>query len=259
MGMEKIKKSERIQTLASVLVWLGVWQLAAMAIGQVLFLPSPLQVLGALWGLVWSGLFWGSVWASFVRIGIGFFAGMALGIVLGCAAAANRFAELLLRPMLLIIKATPVASFTILALVWLPSRNLSVLITLLMVMPVVYSGTLGGIRAADKNLLEMAQVYHIGAWRRVRAIYLPALWPALFTACDVALGLAWKSGVAAEVIGQARYSIGGQMYLSKINVLVPELFAWTLTVITVSWVFSRGVMFLLQQLHKLAGRGWVRG
>ena len=133
--------------------------------------------------------------------------------------------------MLQLVKATPVASFIILALVWVRGSSLSVLISFLMVLPVLYGAVRTGIRAADPQLLEMAKVFRLPLGRRLRAVWLPAVLPAFRQGCSVALGICWKSGVAAEVIGLPNGSIGDALYRAKITLSTGELFAWTFVII----------------------------
>ena len=152
---------------------------------------------------------------SAVRIIGGFFIAMALGVVLGWVSSRFWVVETLLRPVTAVIKATPVASFIILVLLWFSSRNLSVIISVLMVFPVIYTNTLEGIQSADPKLLEMAKVFRMSAPRRLLYIYLPAVIPFFVSACSVSLGLCWKSGIAAEVIGIPDGSIGELLYNAK--------------------------------------------
>lgn len=245
--VKAFKNNKTLQTAAAALLWVAVWQLASMLVNQVLFLPSPVQVLRALWAMLPQGGFWLAVWGSLWRIALGFLLGLAAGCALAGLAAAHSFAEILIRPLMLLVRSTPVASFIILALVWINSRGLSTFISFLMVLPVIYNATLAGIRGADKKLLEMAAVFGVGRLRRLRAITLPALMPALLNACELALGMSWKSGVAAEVIGLPGGTIGERLYQAKIFLQTPELFAWTAVIIALSAVFGKLVIALLRR------------
>ena len=230
----------------AVLVWLALWQLGAMAIDQQIILVSPLRVLSRLWELIPTPDFWGSLAYSLVRITAGFLLGVAAGTVLAALSARFRRVEELLAPALLAIKSIPVASFIILALILFSSRNLAVLISFLIVLPVLYTNILGGIWAADAQLLEMARVFRIPAARRIRYVYLPQVLPYFRSACGSALGLCWKSGIAAEVIGMPDGSIGEQLQQAKIYLNTPDLFAWTLVIVLVSLVFEKVFLALLK-------------
>lgn len=230
----------------AVLVWLLIWQLGAMAMDQQILLVSPIAVLIRLGTLAVEPSFWKAVGFSLLRITGGFFLGAAVGTVLAALSARLRRVEELLAPLLLAVKSIPVASFIILSLILFSSRNLSVLISFLMVLPVLYEGVLGGIRAMDKQMLEMAQVFQIPTPRRVRYVYLPQVLPYFRAACASALGLCWKSGIAAEVIGMPTGSIGERLQQAKIYLDTPDLFAWTLVIVLVSLAFERLFLALLQ-------------
>ena len=137
--------------------------------------------------------------------------------------------------------------FIILALVWVSGRSLSILISFLMVLPVLYSAVRTGIESADVQLLEMAQVFRLPLARRVKAIWLPAILPAFRQGCSVALGICWKSGVAAEVIGLPDGSIGDALYRAKITLSTGELFAWTFVIILLSAGFEKLFLALLDK------------
>ena len=236
--MDKTKK-RRIQILAASVFWLGVWQAAAVAIGQEVFLVSPVQAIGTLVELLPQAEFWQRIGFSAGRILLGFGLGVVCSAALAVAAEICPAAEVLIAPVLQLVKATPVASFIILALVWVRGSSLSVLISFLMVLPVLYGAVRTGIRAADPQLLEMAKVFRLPLGRRLRAVWLPAVLPAFRQGCSVALGICWKSGVAAEVIGLPNGSIGDALYRAKIALSTGELFAWTFVIILLSAAFEK--------------------
>ena len=255
---EKTTKTEREKTrmkqkikrrygAAAVVFWLAVWQFAAVAIGQEVFLVSPLQAAGTLVQLLPQPDFWQRVGFSAGHILLGFLLGAVCSVV--CSVAAERWVwvDALLSPVMQLVKATPVASFIILALVWVSGKSLSILISFLMVLPVLYGAVRTGIESADPQLLEMARVFRLPLARRVKAIWLPAVLPAFRQGCSVALGICWKSGVAAEVIGLPDGSIGDALYRAKITLSTGELFAWTFVIILLSAAFEKLFLALLDK------------
>jgi NitT/TauT family transport system permease protein len=149
-----------------------------------------------------------------------------------------------------LIKAMPVASFIILALLWINSSNLSVLISFLMVIPIIYSNVKLGLKSADEKLLQMAKVYQISRRKKIIAIYIPAVTPYFIAAVSVGLGFCWKAGIAAEVIGNPVGSIGNRLYEAKLYLMTEELFAWTTVIIIISILFENVVMSLLRRLQQ---------
>lgn len=240
------------------LFWLILWQLASMAVGNAILLVGPAEVIQALLSQIFTVDFWLTVASSFGRILFGFLAAFFLGLALGAAAWRFPFAGELLEPFMGSIRSVPVASFVILALIWIGSGYLAVFIAFLVVLPIIYVNTAAGLSSADCRLLEMAQVFRVPALKRIRFIYLPALAPYLKSGCRTALGMSWKSGIAAEVIGLPSHSIGEQLYYSKLYLDTAGLFAWTLVIILVSALFERGFLLLLGRLDPTA-RALLKG
>ena len=193
--------------------------------------------------LSFTGNFWQSVGFSFVRIVTGFLLAMFLGIFLAVLAYWSKTVEILIAPVIAVVKSTPVASFIILCLIWIPSRNLSVFISFLMVLPVIYTNILEGIQQTDSKILEMAKVFQVNPGRKIRYIYVSQVLPYFLSACRLSLGMCWKAGVAAEVIGVPSGSIGEKLYNAKIYLNTPDLFAWTIVIIVISFVFEICVAF----------------
>ena len=247
---------EKKNGLWAAAVWLLLWQGASMALGQPLLLPSPLRVLGCLWGLVRTAGYWSALALSSGRILGGFLAASALAA--GLAALSARFVPVrqLLRPAVAAVKAVPVASFIILVYLWLPGRWLTGFISALMVFPPVYLNLLEGFARRDRQLFEMARVFRVPWGRRFCQLDLPQLLPYLRSAVSLGLGLCWKAGVAAEVIGVVRGSLGERLYESKIYFEMPELFAWTVSIVLLSALFEKLAMAGLDRLARKVGGPW---
>ena len=137
------------------------------------------------------------------------------------------------------MRATPVASFIILVLLWVANGRVPVVISALVVLPVIWESTAAGLRSVDQNLLEFARAYRLTRWDTWRRIVIPSMLPQLAAAVCTAIGLAWKSGVAAEVLCLPKAAVGTQVYFSKLYLDTPALFAWTLVVVALSLTVER--------------------
>ena len=107
-----------MRVLAAVLA-LAVWQLAAVAVNNRLLLVGPVEVAARLGQLVLQRDFWQTVWFTFTRVTGGFLLGFLLALVLAAVSARFPLVHTLLRPYLLAVKTVPVASFIVIALLWL--------------------------------------------------------------------------------------------------------------------------------------------
>ena len=240
-----MQNNKTLSKIGSIVLALALWQFAAGLLAQNLLLPTPVKVIKKLFDLVLMPDFWGTVWFSFWRIAGGFLLAMVMGILLAVVSYRFSLVETLLWPYVTLTKAVPVASFIIISLVWLSSKELSIFISFLMVFPVIYFNILQGMKATDIKKLQMAQLFGVPWSKRLLYIYIPQIKPFLLSACSVSLGMAWKSGIAAEVIGIPDGSIGEMLYEAKVYLSTSELFAWTIVILLVSILFEKVFLKLL--------------
>lgn len=249
MGNQLQKKIPRV--VIPLAFWLGVWQLAAFFVGQELLLPGPVGVLTQLMSLAGTAQFWQTVAMSLLRIFGGFLGGAVLGAVLAGLTSASHWLDILLSPVIRVMRAIPVASFILLLQLWLWKGQVPGICAGLMVLPVVWQNVSRGVRETDPLLLEAARAYRFGGWKTLRLIYVPSVMPYFASACATGLGLAWKAGVAAEVLCRPEFAIGEEIFSSKFYYETPTLFAWTAVVILLSFVLEN----LLGQVFRWMERG----
>ena len=239
---------------AAVAAALAAWELAALLLRQRFLLASPIDVAVRLVTLVCEPGFFRSVLFTLSRIAGGFFLALVLGVLLGTLAGRFPVAEILLRPYMVTVKSVPVASFIVIALVWLSAARLSVFISFLMVLPVIYNAVLTGVRGLDPKLSQMAALFRVRPGQRLLYVILPQVMPGLLSAVSVSLGFAWKAGVAAEVIGIPGGSIGEKLYYAKIYLNSTDLLAWTVVIVVLSVGMEKLVTLALSALWRKAVR-----
>lgn len=242
----------------AVLCWLLVWQIAAWWVDAPILLVSPWTALRRLGELAVQAAFWQSIAFTVGRILLGFALSALSAIALAALSYRFRRVRELMSPLVAAVKAIPVASFVILVLLWVPSRNLSVVISVLIGFPMIYSNVLMGLDSTDPKLIEMARLFRIPFGRQLRAIYLYSVLPFLQSGLAVAIGLCWKSGVAAEVIGIPNGSIGEKLYKAKVYLETPDLFCWTLVIVLLSILCEKAVAGLMKWLVGKAATAWKR-
>lgn len=107
-----------------------------------------------------------------LRVLSGVLSAAALGVLLAAACTRWKIVDAAVAPLLTVIKSTPVASFTILVLLWLRRELAPALIAGLIVLPVVWANVAAGIRGIDPKLLELAEVCRLGRWRTLQRVAL---------------------------------------------------------------------------------------
>ncbi|MBR4256131.1 MAG: ABC transporter permease subunit [Clostridia bacterium] len=231
-----------LRSALALVFWVGVWWIISLIVNKQVLIPSPPAVAVRLIELIKTSDFHISVLMSVLRITAGFAAAVLLGIISGVLCAKFKTVDTLLSPLYNVIKATPVASFIILALVWINKELIPVFISALMVLPVIHGNVKQGIIETDKQLLEVAKIFGFGRRKTLKTVYLPSVLPYLTAGMKTCLGLAWKAGVASEVLCFAAYSIGNKLYQSKVYLETADMFAWTVTVILISVIIEKLLM-----------------
>lgn len=246
--MKQVVKKKHLQNITIAAVWLVLWYGLDRLISNEILFVGPMQTAAALARLMRTSEFYISILSTLARIALGFMFGAAAGIAMAIVGYRFPAVSAFISPFVMVLKSTPVASFVILLLIWAGNRNLSLIICFLVVFPIMYLNTQSGFMAVDEKMTEMAQVYGMPWKSRIRGIYIPALRPSILSAMSLSLGMSWKSGVAAEVIGQPLHTIGNALYRSKIFFETADLFAWTIVIIALSWIFEKLVRKLLQRV-----------
>lgn len=229
-----MKDKEKWLRLGGIVFWLAVWELAAHLIGREVLLPSVESTVFALVRRLGDGRFYAAAGMSILRISIGIAGGIAFGGLTGALAYASAPARAVFSPLMRTVRATPVASVIILMLVWLRDGIVPAFAAGIMTAPVLYASVYEGLLGTDAKMLEMARLYRIGLFDRVRCLFIPCLRPSLTAAVTNCIGLGWKAGIAAEVIARPLRALGSEICDAKSMLETADLFAVTVFVVLVS-------------------------
>ncbi len=232
-----IKKT--IISIAVLIFWLLVWYAAAKVTNLNVLLPTPSETFKKLLELMQTGEYWLYTARSLLRVFTGLISAIAAGAIFGAICAKFRPLDALLSPLVTVLKCTPVSSFIIIALVWLGRDILPSVISFIMVFPVVYGNIKTGISEIDPKHLSLAKVFMLSPVLVLTKIIIPSVMPYFVSAIQTSLGLAWKAGIAAEVLcARPNDSIGGELNQSRIFLETSEMFAWTITIIILSIIIE---------------------
>ena len=233
--------------LFSILFWVGLWWLIAALFQKPLLLPTPIGMLKALVRLAKTGEFYLTLLLSLSRILLGIVAALLFGALLALLTVKSSFCHHLFSPLLNLFKATPVASVIFLLLLWVGRDWVPALIAFMMALPIVWGNVREGLLSTDRQLLEMAQIFRVPTSRVLLQIRIPSLKSYFLAAARSSIALAWKAGIAAEVLATPARSIGGAIYEGKQFLLTDELFAWTFIVVLLSILIEWVALQLLKK------------
>lgn len=254
--------TERMKAVAAVgavaAFWLAAWMLVAALVAQPLILPGPGAVVAALLRLVCDG----GTWAILAGSGARILGGLALasvcgGVLAGVSSRSRAFARLV-APALSFVKATPVACVVVLLLIWLGSARVSIAAVFLMALPGVYFSLAEGLAQVNGSLEEMFRLHGVRGWRLFCAHTWREVLPFVLSCARAVIGMGWKAGVAAELIGMAVGTVGERIYQAKLLIETADLLAWTVLVVAASWACERALVWLLQVSGPVAWQAAVR-
>lgn len=230
-----------------IVFWLFIWEMAALMINRDVYLPTPFSTMKALYYILFNKQSYITILYSTYRTIFGFLLSCFFGVILGYFCGINNFVYDLFKPFISIIRTIPIMSIIIIALFWFRGSNVPVFVTFLMCFPIIWTSTVSGIHNTDKGLLEMCKIYNIKNSRILKSIYSYSSLPYLKSGMLSSLGISWKVTSAAEVLSLPKYAIGSQLYDSKVYLDIPSLFAWTIIIIVLSFLFENILSMLFNK------------
>ena len=253
-AVDKPSGARRLARKAGIIAfWLAVWQLLDVIIDNRLVLAGPIRVAQALVEQLGQSDFWVICGASFGRIALGFLLSFVVGFLLALMSCRHRLFRDFVDPIISLLRTIPVASFIILLLIWVGNQALTVFLAFFIVLPLIYTNMVTGFESVDRQMLEMARVYGLSRWRTFLYIYRPAFMPFLMSSTKISLGMTWKSGIMAEVLATPKPSIGKEMATARTFLDTPDLLAWTVVVMVLSFLFEKAFMELLKRANRPLG------
>ncbi len=247
------KRRNALIVSLSILALIVAWEIAARAVDSAFILPGPIAVLSDAFALAQTQNFGLHVAATARRGLVSFALTLGLGLALGIPAGASRSFDAALRPWMAVIKASPVVSFILLALLWLGSSTVPIAVAALMALPVMTEAVSRGVTSADPRLLEMARVYRLSRRKTLLHVRLPSAVPYIVSGASGSLGLVWKVAIAGEILGSPRFGIGSAMQQAKVHLETARVFALTVVGILLCVATEAAFALALRALSRLRG------
>jgi len=257
-------KKKGFRKLIILLLWILLWEIAALIVHNEIYFAGPVKTLRELAGMIREGRFWRSVGASLLRIYLGLLIAFVSAWISATLAWRVPIVEEILSPFISFLRSVPVAAVVVILLIWFGAPHLVLYISFMVIYPNLYGNILSGYRHTDPQLIEMADLFRVSAWQKFRFLYRPSYLPYLATAMPFCIGMGYKSGVAAEVIGLPDPSIGERIYSAKIYLNTAGVFAWIVVILLLNLPAEKLVSVLLKKagvpkLRKKAAGSEQRG
>ncbi len=243
--------------LLGLIILLGVWKIVSLVFASEIILPSPEETLVKTVRLFVQSAFWKFLGLTLLRGIAGFIISCAAGTVVGISAGTWPKLHDIIRPFLSTIKATPVMSIILIALIWFTTGTVPIFSAFLMTFPIITGNIIQGIQEVDRDLLRMARVFNVPGRKVLMQLKVPSVFPFFLSGAGTALGITWKVVIAAEVLAQPLHALGTGLYEAKVRLETAEVFAWTIVAIGLSaWTEAlfHSLFGRLRRRHKSRGR-----
>ena len=227
-----------VRRILTAVLWIAVWEGIYLLINRDVYFPSPQSVVLSLTGLVTEKSTWLVIGWSAYRTLLALIFAVVFGVVLGMVCGLNRAMYDIINPLVVVLKSTPVVSVIIIAIIWFHATDVPIFSGFLMCFPIVFTGSVAGIRNTDPKLVEMCSFYRVRRFDMLKSLYFRSSVTYINSAVVSAVGICWKAVAAAEVLSMPRNSIGANLYFAKTALDPALLFAWTFIIILLSYCFE---------------------
>lgn len=228
-----------VLTCLSILLIPVAWQLLSWQMAQPQLIPSFPDLIRALFRLVYSPGFLVSIGTTCLRACVGLLLSLAAASITAFLLNRSEAIRFLFMPWLSLLRSVPVISFILLALIFLNPEMIPLLIAFLTMYPLLTENLLKGLMNRRDSWKMLARQFHLNAWNRLFQINYPQLRPYLFSGLASAVGFGWRAIIMGEVLSQCVDGIGKRMKEAQVFIDVPELIAWTLVAIVLSWLTDK--------------------
>ncbi|MCH7539917.1 MAG: ABC transporter permease [Proteobacteria bacterium] len=226
-------RSSFLIQLASIVLLVALWQVAAAAMDDSRLLPGPVAVLDVLVRDIGDGELPYHVGVTLARVAASFVLAMTIGIAIGIAMGRAKTLDRFFDSWLILFLNIPALVTIILAYVWFGLVEAAAIgAVAINKIPTVVVTVREGTRALERDYMEMAEVFRVGQWRQLQQVVLPQLYPFLMAAARSGLALIWKIVLVVELLGRSN-GVGFQLYLFFQLFDVASILAYTIAFVAV--------------------------
>lgn len=204
--MRRALQSSLVRQIVGGTLLLGVWEFLSR-IGWIdpFYLPAPSAIAVTLYQVFADGSIWPHLTATLSAALVGLTFGLALGAVLGFAAALIRPLADLLEPVMILLNAIPRVILAPLFIIWFGiGLGSKIAVSLVLVTVLIFFAVYSGIREVDVRLVERIRTLGGGRTTLLREVYVPSVTSWILGNLKVAVGFAFTGAVVGEFVASAR-------------------------------------------------------
>ena len=236
-----------ISGLLFFIIFILIWQIAAVIVNLPILLPYPMDVLESLKNIVLTGSLVKESVITLSRAFTGILISIIIGLPIGMAMGMSRILNKAFSPLLIILQATPVISWVLLTIIWFDHSFIPLFVIVVATIPIIILNTSEGIMKTDVKLLEMANFYKVSLYKRIKDIYIPSIIGYLIASLKLVIGFVFKVAVMAEVLSHIEGGIGDKLSWAQVNINTSDIIAWTIIIIILTYICEKLISELFQK------------
>ena len=229
--MNKIVYGRKLNILYSalaVLVMWGAWLIAYYTVRNDYVIPAFSDTMAAIGKNFADGEFWRAFGNTLLRTFYSWLVAFAASLLcLSLGALSDKFRRFI-APFISVLCTVPTMAITLMLLIWTSPKIAPTFVAFLMIFPLSYTQLTAAFGGIDGKLVEMADVYRVGRWDKLRKIYIPLMLPDIFAQTGANISLTLKVMISAEVLAGTFGSVGGLMYTASMYSRMDQMFALTI-------------------------------
>jgi len=209
-------------------------------------LPSPLSTFGEAVRLISDGTFLFHMLQSLRRVFVGAAVAMIFSVAVGIYMGTTLTGERFFQPLVILGLTIPGLMWALISVMLFGINEMaSYFAVAVTIFPMLVINIWAGVKALDKELMDMSHVFRFSPWMKISEVIIPQLVPNIFAATRYGLGLAWKVVVVVEMFGTSN-GVGYQVMKAYQVFNMEGVIAWTLTFVGAMIVIEYGIINLLE-------------
>lgn len=236
--------------LISPLLFVAVWEVISRIIGNDLIFPGIPSIFKAFIDIIKGKEFLLIVFHTLKRTAVSVGISLIIGILCSILSYNYKFFYILFFPFFSFLKSIPTIAVIILVLIWSNVEVVPIITGIMILLPLIYENILGGIDSIDRDLLKMADIYKVAKIDILKGIYIPGVYYFSSSGIPALIALTLKVVIAGEVLSQGSLSIGGEIFMGKMYLESPSIFAWIIIVILINFFLDISLKKINTELTK---------
>ena len=205
-----------------------------------IFLPNVNVIFKSLFKSLGRIKTYEALFYTLLNLIISILIGGIFGISLGLLAGNKRRIKLFLRPLINLFKLTPVVVLVYILLVGLNNNRsiVPIAITMLIVMPIFYEGTVEGVESISSDLIDVYKIDSNFNFKVFKLVYIPSIIHFLKVSLFTAISFGLKVLISTEYLASKSNTFGSLMQASRASLRYSELYAYLIIILIVAFIFE---------------------